>query len=76
MSELRIGVLGRLLAGDHAGWFVEVVDDASSTGGLLILTHENLDRSGMGFDSWVESITDAERYFAQSGWNVEWLDHG
>ena len=50
------------------------MDDTSSSGGFLILTFDNVDRSGNAYDSWVESIVDVELYFAESGWEVEWLD--
>ena len=74
MRELRVGVLGRIAAGDDAGRFVEVTDDMSSSGGFLILTFDNVDRSGNAYDSWVESIVDVDLYFAESGWEVEWID--
>ncbi len=74
MRDLRVGVLGRIVAGDDAGRFVEVTDDTSSSGGFLILTFDNVDRSGNAYDSWVESIVDVDLYFAESGWEVEWLD--
>ncbi|WP_051640412.1 hypothetical protein [Cellulomonas sp. URHE0023] len=74
MRDLRVGVLGRIAAGDDAGRFVEVTDDTSSSGGFLILTFDNVDRSGNAYDSWVESIVDVDLYFAESGWEVEWLD--
>lgn len=70
----EIGVLGRILTGSDAGWFVEVVDDTDSSGGFLILTHEHLDRSGNGHDSWVETLDDVKRYLDESGWEIEWLD--
>ena len=71
-SRPRIGVLGRIAAGEYAGWFVEVVDDAAATGGFLILVHDAADRSGAGYDSWVGSIGDVEQYFSESGRVVEW----
>jgi len=74
MRELRVGVLGRIVEGDDAGRFVEVMDDTGTSGGFLILTYDNIDRSGNAYDSWVESIIDVELYFAESGWEVEWLD--
>jgi len=73
-ASVRIGVLGRIVAGDDTGRFVEVLDDASLSGGFLILTYDNVDRSGNAFDSWVESITDVDLYFDECGWEVEWLD--
>lgn len=73
VTEPRVGVLGRIASGLDAGWYVEVVDDAASTGGFLVLVHDAADRSGTGYDSWVRSISDVERYFSESGWVVEWL---
>lgn len=74
MSKIKIGALGRIVAGVDAGRFVEIVDDADSTGGFLILSHENADRSGNGFDDWVESMMGLEVYFAEAGWEIEWLE--
>lgn len=73
MRDLRVGVLGRIVAGDDVGRYVEVLDDTSSSGGFLILTYDHSDRSGNAYDSWVESIVDADLYFEESGWDVEWL---
>jgi hypothetical protein len=73
MRDLRVGVLGRIVAGDDTERFVEVLDDTNSSGGFLILTYDNVDRSGNAYDSWVESIIDVELYFAESGWDVEWM---
>lgn len=72
MRDLRIGVVGRLVAGDEAGRFVEVVDDADSSGGFLVQIYEHPDRSGVAYDSWVESIVDVDSYFDEMGWAVEW----
>jgi hypothetical protein len=74
MRDLKVGVLGRIVAGEDTGRFVEVIDDTDTSGGFLILTYDNVDRSGNAYDSWVESIIDVELYFAESGWEVEWLD--
>lgn len=69
-----LGRSGRIISGDDAGWFVEVIDDTDSSGGFLILTHERLDQSGQGYDSWAESLDAVTSYFAESGWQIEWLD--
>lgn len=73
MSNLRVGVLGRIVAGEGAGRIVEVADDTETSGGFLILTYDSVDRSGNAYDSWVESIVDVELYFAETGWEVKWL---
>lgn len=33
MNEIRLGVIGEILAGNEAGRFVEIVDDAENTRG-------------------------------------------
>jgi hypothetical protein len=63
-------VLGRIVTGDHTGRFVEDVDDAVSSGGFLILTYDNADRSGDGYDWWAESRTDVVLSCDESGWDV------
>jgi hypothetical protein len=74
MNELNIGTIGRITAGNDVGRFVEIIDDSTSSGGFLILTFDNADRSGNAYDSWVESIADADLYCAESDWEIEWLD--
>lgn len=72
MRDLRIGVLGRIAAGRGAGRVVEVVDDSERTGGYLIFTYADLDRSPEVFDSWLPSIVDVELFFDDNGWEVDW----
>lgn len=74
MREIRLGTVGEIVTGVEAGRFVEVLDDWSGSGGFLIFTYENRDRSGETFDSWVENIIDVERYFDESGWEIAWAD--
>jgi len=56
MDELPIGVIGEIVAGVDVGRFVEIVDDAENTGGFLVVTYADADRSPEVFDSWLESI--------------------
>jgi hypothetical protein len=64
VPQVLVGVLGHIVAGDDQGWFVEVVDDSDgSTGGYYILTFDRADRSGIGYDNWVESLGNVHRYF-------------
>lgn len=74
MRDLRLGTVGRIASGIDAGRFVEVLDDFESSGGFLILTYDNADRTGDAYDSWVESIIDVDLYFDEAGWEVLWLD--
>ena len=72
--DLRIGTLGRIRSGDEEGRIVEVVDDYSNTGGFLICTYADTDRSPEAFDSWVESIIEVDLYFDDRNWVIEWID--
>jgi hypothetical protein len=73
MADVRIGVLGRILEGDQKGRIVEVIDDAANTGGWLIFTYADTNRSPEVFDNWVPTRADVDRFFDESGWQIEWL---
>jgi hypothetical protein len=74
MRELPIGRLGRITTGDELGRVVEIVDDSDRTGGFLIFTYADFDRSPEVFDGWVETFADVGSYFDESGWEIEWAD--
>jgi hypothetical protein len=74
VRDLRLDTLGRITNGTEAGRVVEVVDDAENTGGFLIFTYADLNRSPEVFDSWVASIVDVELYFDDAGWEIDWVD--
>ncbi len=65
--------LGRILAGQEAGRYVEVLDDTRNSGGFLIFTYADAGRSPEVFDAWVETLADIETYFLESSWEIEWL---
>jgi hypothetical protein len=75
MRDLRIGSLGRITAGRELGRVVEVIDDIDNTGGFLIFTYADMNRSPEVFDSWVETIIEVDIYFDESGWEVDWSEH-
>ncbi len=70
--EVRIGQVGRIIAGDEVGKYVKVVDDKENTGGYLILTADAPDMQ-VGFDNWVEDEEALSSYFVEAGWSIEWL---
>lgn len=76
MTKPRIGVVGRVIAGKDVGRYVEVVDNTKVSGGFYILTFENADRSGIGYDIWVDSLSDVDLYFVEINWDIEWLEAG
>lgn len=71
MADIRVGVVGRIKAGEHAGKYVKIKDDAANTGGFLIIVSPRNDFSE-GFDDWVEGRAMLEQYFAEAGWSVDW----
>jgi len=69
--NIRLGKVGKIVAGQELGHYVKVIDDTASTGGILILTAIAPDMQN-GFDNWVESKEMLERFFEEAGWIVEW----
>lgn len=68
----RIGKLGRIRSGEHAGFFVRVQDDSKSTGGYLILLWR--ESPAEGYDYWVENLNELDQFLAESGWDIKWLE--
>jgi hypothetical protein len=71
-----LGTLGRIVEGEEAGRFVEVLDDLNHSGGYLICTYADDQRSHEPFDSWVETYDEVNALFFESNWTVEWADPG
>lgn len=72
-ADIPLDTLGRIVQGDELGRFVEVKDDTDRTGGFLIFTYGNTKRGPEVFDAWVETRSQLQSYFEESGWRVEWL---
>jgi hypothetical protein len=70
--EIKIGQVGRIVAGDEMGSYIKVEDDTHNTGGYLVLTATKPDMTN-GFDNWVEDGAALSRYFAEAEWIIEWL---
>ena len=68
----KIGKLGRIKSGEHAGFFVRIQDDSTNTGGFLIVLWRESPTEG--YDNWVENLGDLEQFFRESGWDIEWLE--
>ncbi len=73
MREIRVATIGEITAGVDQGRYVEVLDDWEATGGFLILTYDNEDRTGDAYDAWVESIVDVDLFFDEAGWEIRWI---
>jgi hypothetical protein len=68
----KISKKGRIKTGEYAGFFVRIQDDSQTTGGYLILTWK--ESPSVGYDNWVEKLTDLEQFLLESGWDIEWLE--
>jgi len=68
----KIGKKGRIKTGVYAGFFVRIQDDSQNTGGYLILTWK--DTPSVGYDNWVENLTDLDQFLHETGWDIEWLE--
>ena len=71
--EIKVGRVGRIVAGQELGCYAKVINDEASTGGFLILTAKTPDMKD-GFDSWVEDRESLQRFFEEAEWVVEWID--
>lgn len=70
--ELKIGNIGKIIAGDEAGSYIKIIDDHENTGGFLILTSNHLSMAS-AFDNWVRNEEELMRYFIESAWVIEWI---
>ncbi|HIP39179.1 MAG TPA: hypothetical protein EYG88_07355 [Desulfocapsa sulfexigens] len=69
---IKISVKGKILKGDDAGKFVEILDDTGESGGFLIITSPDT-KFEQGHDDWVEDMNALEKYFIESKWEIEWF---
>ncbi|SDM87670.1 hypothetical protein [Actinomyces ruminicola] len=66
--EIPVGITGRILDGEYAGWEIEVMYDAEGTGGYYVfLTHGE-----EGYDDWVEDSDSVRGYFEEANWPIDW----
>jgi hypothetical protein len=72
MKMPPLGVVGKIVSGHDAGLYVKVIFDLGDTDGYYVLTSNKYDFS-VGFDDWIESKESLIKYFAESGWVVDWL---
>ena len=70
-SRIEIGLWGKILAGEKAGWHVLIEDDSADSGGFLIFKSRTASLDDC-FDSWVQSKAELDRFFDFAGWRVEW----
>jgi hypothetical protein len=73
--NIEIGKVGLIDEGDMKGWYIRVDDDTINTGGFLILYNScpNMSSSS-GYDDWVENRESLKYFFAESSWNIKWLE--
>jgi hypothetical protein len=71
-SDPPLSTVGEILGGKEAGRFVEVLDDSARTGGYLIFTYADAQRSPEVFDIWAETWDDVEQIFREASWRIAW----
>jgi hypothetical protein len=75
-QEIKIGMVGKIIEGHRAGWFVFFKEDFEGSGGYLILIFNNKDmsKSTEGYDEWTENEDDLSEVVKEFNWKIEWLD--
>ena len=72
MKPTFIGRTGLIRDGEYDGYSIRIDDDRINTGGYLILVWKN--NTNEGFDDWVQSEDDVDKYLLESGWTVAWSE--
>ncbi|MDX1932940.1 MAG: hypothetical protein SFU56_10075 [Capsulimonadales bacterium] len=73
MTNIPVGVKGRILNEGEAEPYVLVQDDVYNTGGYLVLTSDTWDfTSNNGHDYWVLK-DELEDFFQEAMWQIDWL---
>jgi hypothetical protein len=73
--EIRLNAVGRIVNSDRPEHHLRVEDDSDDTGGFFILNWwpgPDEKQALHSFDDWVQSRSDLEQYFANSGWVILW----
>jgi hypothetical protein len=69
---IKVGKVGRIVAGDEVGKFVRVDELADSPPSyLILLAHDQEFSRGCG-DYWAEDFASLEQFFIEGKWVVEW----
>jgi hypothetical protein len=75
MQEIKIGINGKIEAGEYQGWYVRIEDDRlGSTGGFYVLIFQSLDPNNkVGYDDWFEFYSSIPGLFEERKWEIRWL---
>jgi len=68
--KIKVGEVGRIVAGQDLGCYVKVIDDGTNTGSFLTLIAKESDMNDC-FDSWVENSEMLQLFFEEAGWTIE-----
>jgi hypothetical protein len=76
MNDIKIGKIGRIVAGNDSGWFIKIEDDSQNTGGYLILIANSPNfapcSQSEGYNYRVENQSALEGFFKHSKWQINW----
>ena len=71
--EIQFDLIGKIIEGDHKGWYVKFIDDFENSGGYYIMEAPDI-KFKDGFDSWLESKEQVIGYCLESNWTIKYLD--
>ena len=69
---IPLGKKGRIVAGEHQGWHIEVVHEEVDTGGFYIFTIEPAPGITV-YDYWFLTLGEVEGQFQYNRWIIEWI---
>ena len=72
VPEIVLGRIGRILAGENGGYFINVHYDGESTHGYYVFLMNDIDNPSDGGDYWCQDMNEVRRLFEASQWEVEW----
>jgi len=74
MCDVRTNTLGKILAGEDAGWFVYVTEGDGEKGGYMTYRNRKANFSGDAtWWTWHPNLDAVRRNFSAEGWHIEWL---
>ena len=74
--DIKINVVGEIISGPRANWFIMVQDDTENTGGYFVLEATTFDpnKKGEGYDNWFENLKEVKQYLIYKNLHIKWID--
>ena len=77
-NDIKIGITGKILAGENKDWYIFVEHDPEKTGGYYIFLFNNFDKlkSSKRYDYWAEDRKILIQMCREAGWQIQWFNMG